>query len=67
MPPGEFIRDIRMKRAIQLLNQNKVSISDIAYMVGFDSPNYFSKVFKKYFNISPTDYILQNKNNELKL
>ena len=61
MPPGEFIRDIRMKRAIQLLAQNKVSISEIAYMVGFDSPNYFSKVFKKYYNISPTDYILQSK------
>ena len=61
MPPGEFIRDIRMKRAIQLLAQNKVSISEIAYMVGFDSPNYFSKVFKKYYNISPTDYIFQNK------
>ncbi len=64
MPPGEFIRDIRMKRAVQLLDQNKVSISDIAYMVGFDSPNYFSKVFKKYYNISPTDYIVQNRNKD---
>lgn len=61
MPPGEFIRDIRMKRAIQLLDQNKISISEIAYMVGFDSPNYFSKVFKKYYDISPTDYLLQKK------
>lgn len=61
LPPGEFIRDIRMKRAAQLLKQNKVPISDIAYMVGFDSPNYFSKVFRKYYKISPTDYILQKK------
>jgi signal transduction histidine kinase/DNA-binding response OmpR family regulator len=64
MPPGEFIRDIRMKRAAQLLDQNKISISEIAYMVGFDSPNYFSKVFKKYYNISPTDYLLQNKDKD---
>jgi len=63
MPPGEFIRDIRMKRAVQLLDQNKISISEIAYMVGFDSPNYFSKVFKKYYEISPTDYLVQKKNN----
>jgi len=66
MPPGEFIRDIRMKRAVQLLDQNKIPISEIAYMVGFDSPNYFSKVFKKYYNISPTDYILQNKDKDSK-
>jgi signal transduction histidine kinase/ligand-binding sensor domain-containing protein/DNA-binding response OmpR family regulator len=66
MPPGEFIRDIRMKRAAQLLDQNKISISEIAYMVGFDSPNYFSKVFKKYYNISPSDYLLQNKDKESK-
>jgi len=64
MPPGEFIRDIRMKRAVQLLDQNKVSISDIAYMVGFDSPNYFSKVFKKYYNISPTDYMVKKRNKD---
>jgi signal transduction histidine kinase/ligand-binding sensor domain-containing protein/DNA-binding response OmpR family regulator len=66
MPPGEFIRDIRMKRAAQLLSQNKISISEIAYMVGFDTPNYFSKVFKKYYNISPTDYIQQQTGNTLK-
>jgi len=63
MPPGEFIRDIRMKRSAQLLKQNRIPISEIAYMVGFDSPNYFSKVFRKYYNISPTDFIL-NKNEE---
>lgn len=64
MPPGEFIRDIRMKRAVQLLKQNKVPISEIAYMVGFDNPNYFSKVFRKYYNISPSDFILRQEKNE---
>jgi AraC-like DNA-binding protein len=48
-----------MKRASQLLKQNKLPISEIAYMVGFDSPNYFSKVFRKYYDISPTDYIVR--------
>jgi YesN/AraC family two-component response regulator len=57
MSPGDFIRDIRMKRAAQLLKQNEIPISEIAYMVGFENPNYFSKVFKKYYKISPSDYI----------
>ena len=57
MPPGGFIRDIRMKRATQLLKQNKLSIAEVAYMVGFDNPNYFSKVFRKVNNISPSEYI----------
>ncbi len=57
MPPGEFIREIRMKRAAQIMAQNKISISEIAYMVGFESPKYFTKVFRKYYNTSPTNYI----------
>jgi len=65
MPPGEFIRDIRMKRAVQLLKQNKIPISDIAYMVGFDNPNYFSKVFRKYYNISPTEFILKQEKTDM--
>jgi signal transduction histidine kinase/ligand-binding sensor domain-containing protein/DNA-binding response OmpR family regulator len=64
MPPGEFIRDIRMKRSAQLLRQNKIPVSEVAYMVGFDSPNYFSKVFRKYYNVSPTDFILLKSDDE---
>ncbi|NJK87031.1 MAG: response regulator transcription factor [Bacteroidales bacterium] len=60
LPASDFIRDIRIKRASQLLRQNKLPISEVAFMVGFDSPNYFSKVFKKYYKISPSEYILQN-------
>jgi signal transduction histidine kinase/DNA-binding response OmpR family regulator len=60
LPPSDFIRDIRMKRAAQLLSQNKLPISEIAYMVGFDSPNYFSKVFKKYYQLTPSEYILHS-------
>jgi signal transduction histidine kinase/ligand-binding sensor domain-containing protein/DNA-binding response OmpR family regulator len=57
LPPGEFIREMRMKRAVQLLKQNKLPISDVGYMVGFESPNYFSKVFRKYYNVSPSEYV----------
>jgi len=56
MSPGEFIRDIRMKRAAQLIRQEQVSIAEVSYMIGYDNPKYFSKIFKKHFGSSPSDY-----------
>lgn len=56
MTPNEFIQEIRMKRAAQLLEQDKLNISQIAYKVGFRDPKYFSKCFQKKFGITPTTY-----------
>ncbi|NEW84914.1 MAG: response regulator [Mariniphaga sp.] len=64
MAPGEFIREIRMKRAAQIMSCNKISISEIAYMVGFENPQYFTKVFRKYYDTSPTNYISNLKKEE---
>lgn len=54
--PTEFIRIIRLKRAAQLLRQSQLSVSEIAYQVGFNSPKYFSKYFKEEFGILPSAY-----------
>ncbi|NRS88389.1 signal transduction histidine kinase/ligand-binding sensor domain-containing protein/DNA-binding response OmpR family regulator [Flavobacterium sp. 7E] len=54
--PNEFIHEIRLKSAAQMLEQNKINISQIAYKVGFNSPKYFSKCFQKKFDISPNEY-----------
>jgi signal transduction histidine kinase/AraC-like DNA-binding protein len=54
---GEFIRQIRLKRACQLLKQSTFRVSDICYMVGFSDPHHFSKVFKKYYGFTPSEYI----------
>lgn len=54
---GEFIRNIRLKKAAELLAENKVNISQVAYMVGFSSQTHFSTAFKKFYGISPTEYI----------
>jgi signal transduction histidine kinase/ligand-binding sensor domain-containing protein/AraC-like DNA-binding protein len=54
--PTEFIRTIRLKQAAYLLSQGKLNVSEIAYMVGFNSHQYFTNSFQKYFNMSPTDY-----------
>jgi two-component system response regulator YesN len=51
----DFVERIRIEQALKLLNETKLSIKEIAGKVGFKDPNYFSKVFKKVTNISPTD------------
>ncbi len=55
--PNEMIQIIRLKRAAELLKENKYSVSEVGYMVGFSSPSYFSKCFQKQFGIRPADYM----------
>ncbi len=59
--PVDLLKSFRMERAKMLLDQNKVNISEIAWMVGYDVPNSFSRAFKKEFGISPTEYLAKLK------
>lgn len=53
----EFINTIRLKEAQKLLIQEpELTMSEVAYKVGFNDPNYFSRTFKKMFNVSPSVY-----------
>lgn len=54
--PGEFIRTFRLKRAAQLLLENKLSVTQIALEVGFESPAQFTRAFKKHFNVLPSEF-----------
>lgn len=56
LTPVDFIRDIRIKRAVQLIDSGEFNISQVAYMTGFNDPKYFSKCFKKQMGTSPTEY-----------
>lgn len=56
LTPVDFIRDIRIKRAIQLIESDNFNISQVAYMTGFNDPKYFSKCFKKQMGVTPTEY-----------
>jgi signal transduction histidine kinase/ligand-binding sensor domain-containing protein/DNA-binding response OmpR family regulator len=58
--PGDFIFEMRMKRALQILLQRKVPVSEIADMVGFNDRKYFSICFRKYYGLSPTAYLKKN-------
>ena len=52
----EFIRSVRLKRAAQLLEQNKLHVSEVAYMVGFIDIDYFRRCFKDQFGHTPKEY-----------
>ncbi|MEO9892708.1 two-component regulator propeller domain-containing protein [Aurantibacter sp.] len=58
---SEFIRNIRLKRAVQLLEQSGLSVKEIMYMTGFNTASYFSKCFKKQFGVIPSEYVRQTK------
>ena len=58
---SQFIREIRLKKAKQLLLNEDLTVSEIAYRVGFGSPTYFNKCFHEYFGYAPGEL----KNREL--
>jgi signal transduction histidine kinase/DNA-binding response OmpR family regulator len=60
--PLEFIRSIRLKRAAQLLEKSGMSVSEIAYEVGFNNPKNFTKYFKEEFKVLPSQYTAEKKN-----
>lgn len=54
----ELLQNMRMKRAHQILSEKKgLRISEVAYMVGFTNPKYFSKCFKETFGVAPSDLL----------
>ncbi len=55
--PNEYLRNKRLLYAAELLRQNRYTISDICFMVGFNSPSYFASCFKKYFGTLPKRYV----------
>ncbi|MBH8558111.1 hybrid sensor histidine kinase/response regulator transcription factor [Hymenobacter negativus] len=57
----EFIRDVRMKRAAQLLAQTQMRVSEIAFEVGIEDAKYFRKAFQKIYNATPSEYARQHR------
>jgi AraC-like DNA-binding protein len=53
----EFIRKLRLKRAIQLLELKRMTITEVAYEVGFNDLTYFARCFRKQYDKSPSEYI----------
>lgn len=57
MSVNDYIKQLRLTKAKELLMLQELSIAEIAYEVGFSSPAYFSTVFKNEYQISPSEYI----------
>jgi AraC-like DNA-binding protein len=54
--PLEVIRLIRLQHAAQLLEKSQLSVSEIAYQVGFNNPKYFTRYFKEEYHTLPFAY-----------
>jgi signal transduction histidine kinase/ligand-binding sensor domain-containing protein/DNA-binding response OmpR family regulator len=61
LTPIEYIRSVKLERAVELLEKSDLNVAQIAYMTGFGTPSYFSKLFKAAFNMLPSEYILAKR------
>ena len=53
---NNYIRDIRIAKAEELLRTSSLQINEICYKVGFQTPSYFIKCFRKKYGQSPNEY-----------
>jgi signal transduction histidine kinase/DNA-binding response OmpR family regulator/ligand-binding sensor domain-containing protein len=56
LSPVLYIREVRMRKAVELIDENQYTMAEIAYKVGFNDPHYFSKTFKAYWGKNATEY-----------
>lgn len=52
----EYIREVRLRKAALYLKQDKLTVTEVMYMVGFTTPSYFGKCFKARFGVTPSEY-----------
>lgn len=57
--PKSYLLNSKLEKSKELIRENQHTISEIAYLLGFSSIHYFSRLFKKYFDISPSEYAKQ--------
>ncbi len=61
--PNEFLTDVRIQKAVELLYTQQYSVTDIAFMVGYADSSYFSRIFRKHKGCSPTEFVRNNDPN----
>ena len=62
MSTTEYVRYVKLNEAVQLFKQNKYTIEQVTFMVGFSDTKYFRKCFRAVFDKSPSEYIKELKN-----
>ena len=58
---SDFVKTARLKLAANLIGENKLTIKEAAYTVGFKDPKYFSKCFKQQFGVKPSEYVIDDE------
>lgn len=61
LSPNDYIRSVRLKKAVHLIVEENISISEAAYKTGFSTPSYFSKCFKDMYHQTPREYLADIK------
>lgn len=59
LSPIMYIKEVRMQKAAELIKEKQYSMAEIAYMVGYNDPHYFSKSFKAFWGMNSTEYAKQ--------
>lgn len=63
LAPVDLVKEVRLNKSVELMKTTDLSISEIAYAVGFRDAGYFSKCFRKKYNQNPREYISQWRKN----
>jgi ligand-binding sensor domain-containing protein/signal transduction histidine kinase/DNA-binding response OmpR family regulator len=58
---GDFVRTIRLKKAVRIMTHEDVSLSEVMYRIGIQTQSYFTKAFKKEFGKTPTQFMQEIK------
>ena len=56
-----YLTTVRIEQAKALLLAGDMKVSQVAQAVGYQSPNYFSKVFRRHFGCSPRDFVVSHR------
>jgi two-component system response regulator YesN len=59
----DYLTELRMEKAEKLILEGKMNIKEVAFAVGYQDPNYFSKIFKKTTGMLPTVYAAERRGN----
>ncbi len=60
--PLDFIKTVRFNEACRLLKEDKYSVAEISYKVGFSTPSYFTAAFKSFMGCTPKEWLKKNNN-----
>lgn len=63
MAPSDYIRNVKLQKASELLRQSDLDIAQIAYSLGFNAQSHFSTLFKRFSGLTPSEYRMREQGN----